>query len=76
MGTDKDELKGQKSACFGCEVPQLIPAILLIKELRSGSLLRKFRKDLITWRDFPMGPVAKTLHSQCGEPGFDPWLRN
>ena len=29
-----------------------------------------------TWRDFPGGPVAKTLCSQCWEPGFDLWLGN
>ena len=23
--------------------------------------------------NFPGGPVAKTLHSQCRGPGFDPW---
>ena len=23
--------------------------------------------------DFPGGPVAKTPHSQCRGPGFDPW---
>ena len=27
-------------------------------------------------KDFPSGPVAKTLHSQCRGPGFDPWLGN
>ena len=26
--------------------------------------------------DFPSGPVAKTLCSQCRVPGFDPWSRN
>ena len=26
--------------------------------------------------DFPGGPVAKTLHSQCRGPGFDPWTRS
>ena len=25
---------------------------------------------------FPAGPVAKTLHSQCMGPGFDPWSGN
>ena len=25
---------------------------------------------------FPDGPVAKTLHSQCRGPRFDPWLGN
>ena len=24
--------------------------------------------------DFPGGPVAKTLHSHCRGPRFDPWL--
>ena len=23
--------------------------------------------------DFPGGPVAKTLSTQCREPGFNPW---
>ena len=25
--------------------------------------------------DFPGGPVAKTLHSQCRGPGLNPWSR-
>ena len=25
-------------------------------------------------RDFPGGPVAKTMHFQCRGHGFDPWL--
>ena len=29
-----------------------------------------------TFRDFPGGPVAKTLHSQCRGPGFNPWSGN
>ena len=27
-------------------------------------------------KDFPGGPVAKTLHSQCRGTGLDPWSRN
>ena len=27
-------------------------------------------------RNFPHGPVAKTLRSQCRLPGFDPWSGN
>ena len=27
-------------------------------------------------RDFPGGPVAKTLHSECRELEFDPWSGN
>ena len=26
--------------------------------------------------DFPAGPVVKTLHSQCRDPGLDPWSGN
>ena len=26
--------------------------------------------------DIPGGPVAKTPHSQCRGPGFEPWLEN
>ena len=28
------------------------------------------------YRDFPGGPVAKTLYSQCRGSGFDPWSGN
>ena len=28
------------------------------------------------WRDFPGGPSVKTLHFQCRDLGFDPWLGN
>ena len=27
-------------------------------------------------QDFPDGPVAETLHSQCKRPKFDPWWGN
>ena len=26
--------------------------------------------------DFPGGPMAKTVNSQCRGPGFDPWSGN
>ena len=42
------------------------------KERRGESLL-KFKQD---GRDFPGGPVAKTLPSQCRGPGIDPCLEN
>ena len=29
-----------------------------------------------SFREFPGGPVAKTPHSYCRRPGFDPWLGN
>ena len=28
------------------------------------------------FRDFPGGPVVKTLHSSCRDHTFHPWLRN
>ena len=28
------------------------------------------------YREFPGGPVAKTLYSQCRGPGFNPWSGN
>ena len=34
-----------------------------------------FPADPLQW-DFPDGPVAKTSHSQCRGPGFDPWSGN
>ena len=35
------------------------------------SLLVQVKKPVP--RDFPGGPVVKTLHSQCRGPRFDPW---
>ena len=34
-----------------------------------------FPSKPLIW-DFPGGPVAKTLRSQCRGPGFDPWSGN
>ena len=36
---------------------------------------KKF-KEYKNYRDFPGGPVAKTPHSQCRGPGFNPWSGN
>ena len=36
-------------------------------------LIIKFSLSKFTTRDFPDGPVAKTLSSQCRGPRFDPW---
>ena len=30
---------------------------------------------IMAFRDFPSGPVVKTLHSQCRGPRFNPWVR-
>ena len=35
-----------------------------------------FTHSLTANRGFPGGPVAKTPHSQCREPRFDPWSAN
>ena len=32
--------------------------------------------EIMGFRDFPCGPVAKTLYSQCRGLGFNPWLRS
>ena len=34
-----------------------------------------YQKRLPEW-DFPGGSMAKTPHSQCRGPGFDPWSGN
>ena len=37
-------------------------------------MLRSQKKAIQEYEgDFPGGPVAKTPHSQCGGPGFNPW---
>ena len=50
---------------------------------KMGSIKDRNGMDLIEaddikkrWRDFPGGPVARTLHSQCRGPRFVPWSGN
>ena len=44
---------------------------------RIGGAQRVFRAVKIgRVQDFPGGPVAKTLCSQCWGPGFNPWSGN
>ena len=38
-----------------------------------GEYLRLFGPVFSRDRDFPIGPVAKTPHTQCRGLGFDPW---
>ena len=40
--------------------------------LRAANIKTSLREK----RDFPTGPVAKTLNSQCKGPTFDPWSGN
>ena len=42
-----------------------------IVKLLSSNLKKKEKKALLV--DFPGGPVAETLYSQCKRSGFDPW---
>ena len=42
-----------------------------IVKLLSSNQIKKKKKVLLV--DFPGGPVAKTLYSQCKRSGFDPW---
>ena len=44
---------------------------LLVPGCHSSSPLEKWH-----FRNFPGGPVAKPLHSQCRRPGFHSWSRN
>ena len=45
-------------------------------KIANGSLWGIFKLDIIHIRDFPGGPVGKTLHSQCRGPGVNPWSGN
>ena len=38
--------------------------------------LPSFKASGVVFVDFPGGPVAKTTHSQCRRPRFDPWSGN
>ena len=41
-----------------------------------GSALTKKSHKNPNFQDFPGDPVAKTSHSRCEGPGFDPWSGN
>ena len=43
--------------------------------LKIQNNLKRGKKKKTLW-DFPDGPVAKTLHSQCRGPRFNPWSGN
>ena len=46
-----------------------------IKIVETKTTLTEMKNSADGW-DFPGGPVAKTLHSQCRGPGFNPWSGN
>ena len=49
----------------------------VVKAAASGCLGMEVRIGINSqWGDFPRGPVAETLCSQCRGPGFDPWTGN
>ena len=48
---------------FGAACPFHLISLVFTMSLLKRHLLQ----------DFPGGPVAKTLHSRCRGPGFDPW---
>ena len=52
-------------------INEWIKKIWFIYTMEYYSVIKKERNS-----DFPSGPVAKTLHTQCRGPGFDPWLGN
>ena len=49
--------------------------MLVVIRMRTKRKMGKVIEGCVK-RDFPGGPVAKTPHSQCRGPRFDPWLRN
>ena len=56
---------------------------LCSQEPGRSSVLYKYRRQRKVffngkqgWRDFPGGPLVKTLRFQCRDLGFDPWLGN
>ena len=45
------------------------PSLLQRSDSPASCLFQKCEPE-----DFPGGPVVRTLHFHCREPGFDPWL--
>ena len=62
LGAADVKLFGMLGICFSFKEVMLVFTISLLK------------RHLL--QDFPGGPAAKTLHSQCRGPGFDPWSGN
>ena len=62
----------------GWVLPSLFPSSSLSitqKEFVLGVESTEMNKTCLLWH-FPGSPVAKTPHSHCRGPGFDPWSRN
>ena len=57
----------------GPGVERIEPSMAYICHLWRSQIYYVSKKTL---RDFPGGPVAKTLSSQCKGPRFDPWSEN
>ena len=72
----------------GACIPEVFMLLVLENDLYPQKLeaketARKVVSRLIRYntqeamdRDFPGGPVAETICSQCRGPGFDPWSGN
>jgi len=59
------------------------PGLCLCSQELGSSVLYKYRRQgkvfsnrKQRWRDFPGGPLVKTLRFQCRDLGFDRWLGN
>ena len=57
-----------------------VPSLFQTLALCSNDLCHRhsleYKKKKYPIRGLPGGPVAKTLHSHCRGPGFDPWSGN
>ena len=85
MNTEADDLEGLRG-CRGCLLAGQVQGdgvsckraanrdtAVIEDGLTRVGRSRHFQK---MQRDFPRGPVAQTLQSQCRGPGFNPWLGN
>ena len=63
----------------GLPTAQFLLMLPVLLQWSASESLGGSKSLLLKWnnaRDFPVGPVIKTLHFQCRGHGFHPWLRS
>ena len=73
------ELRAQKSSSTAKNIYIFIESKdMLMSKCQNSSVIKELLRNnsIKKIRDFPGGPVAKTLHSQYRGPGFDLWSGN